>query len=424
MSRFQSVVMLGVFSVMLVAGCLGGGASEDAKGQDAGESSEGDGALLGLRFLNYSAPHVVGEARSQEFDDTVPAGYSDSPVSCCTTRYQDASDLFATPNELVQVRIVLEWTNGAGNSADLGISACLPFHGCQVWESDNQALAPGPHREEVVFETGNYDWWEADYRVGVRVRELVASTGVDYKLTVDVVPVFGAIGQNDPYAFTVPEDSQLLGRVLRPIDEGAGEAVLAFFDRGTDRVVKVMSFAGTHGAEVAVDLPSGDYVAVSMRYGGAYVSLHVETTNGSLDASQLSLRLLEEEVRVVEVLEVPVPTTEEGSLNYEAPPGTYGLYPDFQFEDGAQVQMGWLGSGAGSDFRGALKSSSGVLYDVRKVESGVQATGIRACISCSGSSSFDPLALMDDDGTYTLDYRVSEARGTVVLYVWGYAPGS
>lgn len=414
----------------LLAGCAGKGAPEGPDEAVAGVAG-GSGAAAGV--WNYTTPHPGGVPYVKEYagrvapDDfplsgSAPAGPYVGPVqTCCSINWVEASDLLQT-DQLVALRLTLNWTNTPDNHAGLDAAVCVPWNCVSFVENGDESTQMGAHSSTLqLITSGRPEFLDAGNVpvVGARYTNAAVTTGLAYTVRVEAVPVADAVAPSDPYEITIPANGTLTAELVGPHATDGITAGLLLFD-DTDRPVHWHPLEGAHGSRHAVPVPAGTYVVFAMDVDGGFVRF---STDRAPEA--LALRRLAEEFGEVEVATVADAQPHQGTFEYAAPPASLDTFPWFLYDSAPAAQDGF-GAPTNDAVRGnriTLSSSSGVIADVDIAQVSAadpQGSGNRVCLQCNGGGEFFPENYVDDDGTYQVAWSSQGGSGRFVLFTARY----
>lgn len=416
--RMRGGAVLALFSFGLafpLAGCVGpqadpAGPSEVATTAGAPAASA-DG---GLFWENLTTPFVAGDAHAHEFDWVVPGPYVDTDEG--NLWFRRIPDAFR-PDEFVLVRATLSWTNEPTNHASLDLYPSGPHaaRGCAA--DDDESALTGPQTAVAEYATGWEEGWTD--AIGVCVTSAAISTGLSLHLLLELFPVERAVPGLTPHRLVLPEGAEWHAEFVRPHGPGPVRAGVLLFD-ASDRPLRYESLEGEAGSRVRIDLAPGEYVFFIDHTEGGVLRMAAALREASSAASVVLERLqLEDEWVTVADLAGEAQVT--GGLEFTAPPGTVSL----------RSGLAWRSAEPISDYRFAhryhavLTSSSGAL-DELSTENVVFAY-VRGVFvldpcapGCGSRRTYDATKLLDDDGTYRLDYEGEFVGGEIFLSLQRY----
>jgi hypothetical protein len=411
-----------------MAGCMQKDSPADASGtmQPLG----GGAAQHGHRLWNYTAPDPGGARFSKEYagainadeasglNGGVPLGASVVIDSCCFFDWVEAPDLLAV-DQLVALRITLNWTNTPAAHAGLDAAACVPWRCVAFNPGDDESLAEGPHSDVLTLVTsGRQDFLDdgAAVLVGVRYTNAAVGAGLPYTLHVEVAPVGNGLALQDPYLLHVEPNATVVAELVGPYSPDGITAGLMVYGPD-DRPWQWISLAGDHGARFNLTLPAGMDVLVPLDYAGGVVRLATDRAPQMAMAHRLKV-----ETGQQDLVEVADPQAHSGDVAYAAPPGSMGDFPFFLYADGAEAQrlLGVVDDPGGANI--TLASSSGLIaaVDITRVAAQHAALFGNACLACNSNGNWWPAHYLDDDGTYQVHWSSSGAAGKFVMFTQRY----
>jgi hypothetical protein len=417
-----------VAASLLVLLALSGCSSPDGKpaspsGGAGGGIGKDDGpGLPAVVSLNVTSPHFGGPAYTRDYagvakDDPtqlqgVPTGLARGPFqSCCIFTWVPAADLFVE-DQFSALRVTLAWTNTQQDSANLDVAVCIPWY-CGFPDVPDQTDQLGAQSETFDIVSGGHRQaldQGLQYFVGARYSNLVSANGVPFSVHVEVVPVANALAFLDPYEVAVPAGTTLTAEMVSPFRASDASAGVMVYGED-DRPLAYRTLSGGNGTRTALVQGPGSFVVVPFAYGGGLVRLHLDNAT----AEPTPARPLQETFGTVAVATAADPGPHEGSFTFDAPPGSMDTFPFFVY-DGASAQYAGAGSGAIS-----LSSSTGRIAGVDLAALGLVSPVGQTCLTCQTSVDWVPEHYLDDDGSYQVAYRSSQATGTFVLFTATYA---
>lgn len=422
------MAIFAVLAVLLLAlsGCnapagKAGSSPTGAGGGGGGGDGSGSG-LAGLTSLNVTSPHPGGAPYTRDYtgvarDDPtqpqgVPTGLSRGPFqSCCLFSWVAASDLFVE-DQMSALRVTLTWTNTPQDSANLDVAVCVPWY-CGFPDMPDDTDQAGPHAETFDIVSGGHRQFldqQQSYFVGARYSNLVTANGLPFAIHAEVVPVANALAFLDPYEVAVPANVTLTAEMVSPFRASDASAGVMVYGED-DRPLAYRTLSGGNGERTLLAEGPGRFVVVPFAYGGSLVRLHHDNAT----AEPGPARPLPEAFGVVNVATAADPGPHEGTFTFEAPPGSMDTFPFFIY-DGASAQ--YAGAGGGSI---SLASSTGSIASVDLAALGAVTPVGQTCFTCNTNVDWVPEHYLDDDGSYQVTYRSSQATGSFVLFTATYS---
>lgn len=413
--------------MLVLAGCSDPPGSATIVGVD----EDGDGVPdVAIGPFNYTTPHPAGDPFTLELagtlttdelaqGDSVPTG---ATPSCCSYDWVEAGDVFAVPEQLLALRVTVNWTNTPDNRAGIDAAACVPWWCAYFEEGPNEAQQMGAHSVTMAINTVNMPDFTGLVGggvplLGIRYSDAAVATTLAYSVRVQAFPVGDGLGIADPYLVVVPENGTLTAELLGPFADEV-EVGLMFFGPD-DRPAHWHSMTGAHASRHAIPVGAGEWVVFPFQQVGGFARLSVDR-----EPAEPGLQRLEETFGLVEVAVVPDAQEHSGTFAYEAPPGSLDTFPWFIYDDKPAVQdtFGLPNGGAVGGAEVTLASSSGdiAVVEVRQVSLGMPAQSGRICLQCNGGGPWSPENYVDDDGTYEVAWRSRGGSGTFILFTAQY----
>jgi hypothetical protein len=417
--------VLSLLVLLALAGCgspPGKPASQPGAAGDGGNGGGSGSGLPGAGSLNVTSPHFGGPTYVRDYagvakDDPtqpqgVPTGLARGPFqSCCIYSWVAATDLFVE-DQFSAVRVTLTWTNTQQDSANLDVAVCIPWY-CGFPDVPDQTDQLGPQSETFDIVSGGHRQaldQGLQYFVGARYSNLVSANGVPFAVHVEVVPVANALAFLDAYEVAVPAGTNLTAEMVSPFRTSDASAGVMVYGED-DRPLAYRTLSGGNGTRTFLAEGPGNFVVVPFAYGGALLRLHLDNAT----AEPKPARLLQETFNTVTVATAADPGPHDGTFTYDAPPGSMDTFPFFLY-DGASAQ--YAGAGGGSI---SLSSSTGRIAGVDLAALGAVTPVGQTCLTCQTSVDWVPEHYLDDDGSYQVAYRSSQATGAFVLFTATYS---
>jgi len=416
----RSVALLFLLSSLLLAGCASAPAdSAHAPSVEAAASSSQD-----RPFVNYTTPDPGGALALHDYagqitpDEAVNANSPPFGVSvaafptCCYYDWVEAPDLLAV-DQLVAVRITLNWTNTQADHAGLDAAACLPWQCTVSNRGPDESQSVGPQHDVLTLITvGSQDFLDQGipYHLGVRYTNAIAPDGLPYQIHVEVSPVGNGLSLLDPYLVSVPANATVRAELVGPFSPTV-QAGLMLYGKD-DRPLRWIDLEGPAGSRFNLTLPAGDDVLVPFVLHGGFVRLAVDAQPATTTARRLRI-----ESDMTPLATIPDAQAHDGEAEFQAPPASLGDFPWFLYGDGpaAQDAFGLQPRPIGGA-NVTLSSSTGWIAAVDEYQTGLRVNPLgNMCLTCDGMGKWQPEQYLDDDGTYQLKWHSQGAPGTFIL---------
>jgi hypothetical protein len=422
---------LAALLALLLAGMAGCAAKEPDSGGSATAHAVSGAAGQAHGLWNYTTPDPGGPRSVRDYAGSLtpqevsgaggglPLGLSPAQFpTCCYLDWVDTPDLLAI-DQLVALRVTVNWTNTQADHAGLDAAACVPWR-CQAFNvGPDESLAEGAHSDTLTLITsGRQDFLDAGAAVqlGVRYTNAVLTSGLPYTIHAELAPVGNGLALQDPYLVHVALNATVVAELVgayAPDGISAGLMVYGADDRPREWV----TLAGSDGDRFNLTLPAGASVVVPFDYTGGFVRLSTDR-----QPPMPMLHRLKVETGQKDLAEVPDTQEHSGDVAYAAPPGSMGDFPFFLYGDGAAAQnlLGLEPQKVGGA-NVTMASSNGLIAALDQTLLGVSTsvTG-RTCLDCFGNGRWHPENYLDDDGTYQLHWSSSGAAGKFVLFTQKY----
>lgn len=414
---------------LLLAG-MAGCAQKDAAADGAGTQQPGGGAGQPPQGRwNYTTPDPGGARFAKEFAGSltpqevsglnggVPLGASVVVDTCCFFDWIEVPDLLAV-DQLVALRITLNWTNTQADRAGLDAAACVPWACVAFNQGPDESLAEGPHSDTLTLATsGRQEFLDANGPpvLGVRYTNAAVSSGLAYTLRVEAAPVGNGLALQDPYMLHVAPNATVTAELVGPYGEEISAGLMLYGP--DDRPLKWFALEGAHGQRLNLSLPAGTNVLVPFTYDGGFVRLSTDRQPPMAMAHRLRVENGQKDLAAV-----PDPQEHSGDVAYAAPPGSMGDFPFFLYADGAEAQSALGATDDPGGHNVTLTSSTGLIaaVDVTRLAAQHQDLFGNVCIACNSNGDWRPANYLDDDGTYQVHWSSSGAAGKFVLFTQRY----
>ncbi|HUR63707.1 MAG TPA: hypothetical protein VM241_04415 [Candidatus Thermoplasmatota archaeon] len=412
-----------LLTLTALAGCAKAPANgTPATGTEAGTTMAGQAHGL----LNYTTPDPGGPRYTRDYAGTLtaqeasglngglPLGLSPPTFNtCCYLDWVDTPDLLA-PDQLVSLRITVNWTNTDTDHAGLDAAACVPWN-CQAFtRGPDESAIPGPHSDSLTLITGGrQDFLDQGllYQAGVRYTNAVLSNGLAYAIHVEATPVGNGLAPGDPYMVHVAPNATVSAEFVGPVGGTVSAGLMVY--GANDRPLRWLEVSGPPGSRVNLTLPAGTPVVVAYGASGGFVRLATDRAPQMLAAHPLKT-----ESGQLPVAAVADAQEHSGDFSYAAPPGSMGDFPFFLYGDGAAAQnaLGFEPQRLGGA-NITLASSRGTVASLDRSLLGANtAVAGSTCLNCNTRGRWLPQNYLDDDGTYQVHWSSGGAVGQFILF--------
>ncbi|MEA3203167.1 MAG: hypothetical protein QOI63_842, partial [Thermoplasmata archaeon] len=230
--------------LLLIAALALAGCASKPMEASTGTGTHADGSQAARGWWAYTTPDPGGPRFSKDYAGTltaqeasgleggVPLGISPPTFNtCCYLDWVDAPDLLAN-DQLVALRITLNWTNSDTDHAGLDAAACVPWR-CQTFNrGPDESQVNGPHSDVLTLVTsGRQDFLDQGgvVQLGARYTNAVLANGLAYTLHVEAAPVGNGLALQDPYLVHVEPNATVQAQLVGPYSPDGIEAGLMVY---------------------------------------------------------------------------------------------------------------------------------------------------------------------------------------------------
>lgn len=414
---------------LLLAGMAGCAQKPDADGGAPTMQASGGGPGDAHGLWNYTTPHPGGLLHAKDYTGSltadevsgleggVPFGFAPPPLpTCCFFDWAEATDLMAI-DQLVALRVTVNWTNTPTDRAGLDAAACIPWNCEEFASGPDESLSEGAHSDTLTLITqGRQDFLDdvGAYLLGVRYTNAYVTTGLPYTIHVEVAPVGDGLSLQEPYMVHVAPNATVFAELVGPFSEEVGAGIMAYGP--DDRPRAWIEVEGRHGDRRSLTLPAGTHVLVPFDYDGGFIRLATDRKPEMTTAHRLKV-----ENGQTDLAEVTDPQAHSGSLDYAAPPASMGDFPFFLYSDGAAAQS-LLGVTDVPGTNITMASSTGLVAAVQLSRLSARHADLigNVCVTCNSIANWQPANYLDDDGTYQVKWSSSGGTGKFVMFTQRY----